>query len=566
MKKLKLAGAGIALALFAFLPLKFASAAVVTKTAWQGNMQGWLFYNDETDTVDNTLGSFVTGPTSPPLGSGSAQISVTGTQRRNLATYQFANTSLASITELKYSTYNPSTGNGEAVGSQRSGYLQFNVSFDGNDTWQRRLVYVPSANSTVTQDAWKEWDAIAGGTAQWSYSGATWPVTGEPGTTAKTWNQILVDYPSAKIRSTDAFFGVRVGEPYANGYTENIDKIVFATSANKTTFNFDNTSNDCVFVTQGKQYRLTNDCTTTATIFIPQGKTLDGKGHTITGKDPLGGHFLGAVVKNGGDKASVKNLKINANNLAVVCDADNDRLRGILFEGASGEISGVTIIAVNQGLSGCQEGNGIEVRNAPFYTPAVNSPIAHPSTKKVEIHNSKVDKFGKGGIVANGDVKADIHNNTVLTAGLSNYTAANGIQLAFGAKGNVTDNKVEGNQWCGGGDYAATAILIYGADAPTVEGNVITGNSDIGIAVEDTFGAIVKNNKISDSGTDCNVDGYDIGIENALFDREEDDGKDNKFSGNKVGGFTTQFDGVVQDRSGHGHRYHGRHHRGNCHR
>ena len=143
----------------------------------------WFWYNDETDVIDNSLGTFVVGPGTPPLGTGSAQSSVTGSQRRNLATYQFSGTPLSTITTLRFSTYNPSAGNGGSA--DRSAYLQFNVDFDGSDTWQRRLVYVPRQNGTVTQDTWKEWDAINGGAALWSYSGATWPPPGttSPGTT-----------------------------------------------------------------------------------------------------------------------------------------------------------------------------------------------------------------------------------------------------------------------------------------------------------------------------------------------------------------------------------------------
>jgi len=201
------------------------------------NPSKWLFYNDENDTINNALGSFVTGPATAPLGSGSAQISVTGTQRRNLATYQFSGTPLSSITELKYSTYNPSAGNPGS--SQRSGYLQFNVDFNGSDTWQRRLTFVPANNGTVTQNSWKEWDALNGGNALWTYSGATWPVTGESGFTPKTWNKILTDYPGVRVRVTDAQLSIRVGEPYADGYTENIDKVVFGTAAETKVFNFD---------------------------------------------------------------------------------------------------------------------------------------------------------------------------------------------------------------------------------------------------------------------------------------------------------------------------------------
>ncbi len=204
------------------------------------NPTKWLFYNDETDTVDNTLGSFVVGPDTAPLGSGSAQVSVNGSQRRNLATYQFAGTHLSEITQLKFSTYNPSFGNGGSA--TRSAYLHFNVSFDGVDSWQRRLVYVPSTNGPVVQNSWQVWDAIDNGNAKWVYSGANWPGDLTPGSNPKTWNEILAQYPNIKIRDTDSFLGLRVGEPYADGYTENIDKFVFGTNAEVKTFDFEPTA------------------------------------------------------------------------------------------------------------------------------------------------------------------------------------------------------------------------------------------------------------------------------------------------------------------------------------
>lgn len=204
----------------------------------------WFFYNDEIDAIDNTLGSFVTGPGTPPLSSaGSVNIDVTGTQRRNLSTYQFSGVPLADITELKYSTYNPSTGNGGST--DRAGYLNFNVDFDGSNTWQKRLVFVPRNNGTVLQDTWQEWNALDNGSgygsALWSYSGATWPAqnAADAGTTLKTWTEIITDYPSVRVRVTDSWFGVRVGEPYNDGYTENIDAFVFGTAAGSTTWDFE---------------------------------------------------------------------------------------------------------------------------------------------------------------------------------------------------------------------------------------------------------------------------------------------------------------------------------------
>src|SRR3712207_8069880 len=47
------------------------------------------------------------------------------------------------------------------------------------------------------------------------------------------------------------------------------------------------------------------DCMTDTSIVIPNGYTLDGGGHTITAVDPVGGHFVGGVIQNGGATANV---------------------------------------------------------------------------------------------------------------------------------------------------------------------------------------------------------------------------------------------------------------------
>lgn len=218
----------------------------------------WFFYNDENDTIDNTLGSFVMGPATAPLGTGSAQISVTGTERRNLATYGFAGTKLADIRELDFSTYNPSAGNGGS--SNRSAYLNFNVDFTGTSTtFQHRISYVPDQNGTVTQNNWKTWNAGGNGSganpgnpsALYSYSGSTWPapsagpnigVTGVSGDTLKTWAQILIDYPNIRILPSDGWLGLRVGEPYNDGYTENLDNFKIRIKDDTSIFDFEPTA------------------------------------------------------------------------------------------------------------------------------------------------------------------------------------------------------------------------------------------------------------------------------------------------------------------------------------
>lgn len=110
---------------------------------------------------------------------------------------------------------------------------------------------------------------------------------------------------------------------------------------------------------------LDTDCTTDTSIVVPNGFTLDGAGHTITAVDPSGGHFTGGVIQNGGASANVTDVHVTASGLADVCDGGAARLRGILFDTASGSITNNTVTDINQGASGCQEGNAVERATSP---------------------------------------------------------------------------------------------------------------------------------------------------------------------------------------------------------
>ncbi|MCI0559412.1 MAG: right-handed parallel beta-helix repeat-containing protein [Nitrososphaera sp.] len=290
---------------------------------------------------------------------------------------------------------------------------------------------------------------------------------------------------------------------------------------------------DCIFLddTVALIMTLTADCTTDESILVPDGYTLDGAGYMITAVDPVSGHFLGAVVRNGGMVAHVLNLAVATSALANVCDAGNDRLRGIMFEGASGTIIGNTVSDINQGASGCQEGNGIEVRNAPFDG-------THPNTQTVEIAGNLITDYQKTGIVANGDVSVNIHNNEVGSSATQADLAANSVQLGFGAEGIVLNNSISGNQWCGPSEFVATAVLVFDADNSEISRNNIRGNSDVGIY---GFGdnLEIENNRIFDDAAiaDCNAFDYDIGLGNY--------GTGNAIQNNKVRGFDTPYDLVL---------------------
>jgi hypothetical protein len=280
---------------------------------------------------------------------------------------------------------------------------------------------------------------------------------------------------------------------------------------------------------------LDADCSTSTSIVIPDGVTLDGGNHSITAVDPGVGVFLGAVLRNGGSTAHVVDVHIRTLSLANGCSASSptdNRLRGILFNGASGSITHSSVVGINKGASGCQEGNAIEVRNAPFDG-------THPNTQTVEIAHNTVDAYQKTGIVCNGDVSCSISHNDVGASATQANLAANAVQLGFGALGNISINKITGNSWCGPSDFVATAILLFDTGAgAVVESNQIGGNSDVGIYAS-SDGATISKNDVADVGADCNVNLYDIGIGDYGASYPD---PSNTLTKNKVSGFDLPYD------------------------
>lgn len=196
----------------------------------------WFFYNDTNDTImtqnqfsgTGGVNSIVAGPGS----FGAAQMTLdTGVNPRyNIATYKYKDVKLNTITSLKYQIYDVDPTNGTP-------FLNFNVDFNNSDTWQSRLVQVPTG---LVANTWTTVDAINGGTTLWTWSrfakgpddniltlgdNNTWP----DGNTNeyRTWGAIVAAFPNAETRSTDSWFGVRVGQPGPAADTGYVDWIQF---------------------------------------------------------------------------------------------------------------------------------------------------------------------------------------------------------------------------------------------------------------------------------------------------------------------------------------------------
>jgi hypothetical protein len=237
------------------------------------------------------------------------------------------------------------------------------------------------------------------------------------------------------------------------------------------------TRTPCLLSLRDRRVALAADCTTDSTLLVPNDYTFDGEGHTVTAVDPPAGRFTGAVIRNKGAMARVRNVTVTASGLKDICVSGAARLRGILLEGASGEVvdSVVRGLGKGSGTSGCQEGFGIEVRN----DDASRGPF------RVDVSRNQVSGYQKLGILVTGAVEVTIEGNTVEGGGAVSHIARNGIQVSNGAGVRLLENRVSGNAYTRA-DATGAGILVSGGSGTSlvtglvIQNNTLT-NNDIGI-------------------------------------------------------------------------------------
>lgn len=233
MKKIISAVAGV-FAVFAFAFTVYAATNVI----YPGNQQGWAFFDDN---GNGGSGSFVNGPATPPLGVGSAELSVSASnQGYALVESAFAGTKLADLTTLSYWTYqDPSNvSNATAIA------LQFNVDKDVTDTdnsWQGRIVYEPYVNNggTVPLGTWTKWDALNGGNAKWWLTKSSTVFGGNcPQSNPCTLSQLLTLYPNIGIHPTLGAVIFKAGSGWSS-FSGNVDDFTIGINGTDTTYDFE---------------------------------------------------------------------------------------------------------------------------------------------------------------------------------------------------------------------------------------------------------------------------------------------------------------------------------------
>ena len=209
------------------------------------NMQGWVFYDDQHDTLCTvtTVCQMVQGPVSPPLGTGSAELATpTASDGKALVFAGYGGTRFDSITDLHYSTYRQTSdpGNNLAIS------LQFNADYDLTDTahaYQGRVVFEPYQGNggNVPQNAWQTWDARAG--KWWGSKSSVWKsgtLVTNPCVQASpcTWTQLLTAFPNIGVHATLGALVLKAGSSWA-GFRGNVDQFAIGIGGATTVFDFE---------------------------------------------------------------------------------------------------------------------------------------------------------------------------------------------------------------------------------------------------------------------------------------------------------------------------------------
>jgi uncharacterized repeat protein (TIGR01451 family) len=228
------------------LVLVASGAHAQTTTVHPAALGAWQEQNTSCSANPNTGDTgFQLGPGTPPLGAGSAQLSV-GADGDSFNTFRYTGLNgvpLGSLTELEYSTYVQVDGSGG-----QAAYLLLNIDFDGDQTAEDNLFFEPVYQTgayggdpvpnqgTVTTGVWQTWDALVGG--WWS----ALDMSGGP--PLHTLAGYLADHPTARIVNTSGGLGgFRVASGCGAGawddFLGNFDAVRIGVSGTTNQFDFE---------------------------------------------------------------------------------------------------------------------------------------------------------------------------------------------------------------------------------------------------------------------------------------------------------------------------------------
>ncbi|MGD9403477.1 MAG: right-handed parallel beta-helix repeat-containing protein, partial [bacterium] len=175
----------------------------------------------------------------------------------------------------------------------------------------------------------------------------------------------------------------------------------------------------------------------------------------------------------------------------------NSRFCGIAFWNAGGGVADCHLTGVRDTpFSGAQHGIAIYAYNNIS------------GTYSLSITDTDLDDFQKGGMVLSGDgLTVTVDGCTVTGQGHTGVTAQNGIQIGFGAGGDVIDCSVSDIGWTGG-SWVASGILLLEGSTVDISGATTVTNSQASVIYQETQGAVTD--LTVSSGAIVSVEGVSV--------------------------------------------------------
>jgi hypothetical protein len=235
-----------------FFACAVAYAATTVKVVYPANMQDWQIAIIRPTSSPTPSVTFVNGPATPPLGTGSARLSVgaDGSSAAELDQPDYAGTLLSNLTDLRYSTYT-SNDTSPPAGNQTI-FVILRVDADGDGTADHQLLFDPEYQHGYTSavpdqgdnvlNTWQTWDARNGGWFGIDLNGN--PVFASAGAGVQPLNNYIAAHPNAKIINyPTGFGGVRVIAGFTatawDNFIGNMDALTIGVSGNVTTYDFE---------------------------------------------------------------------------------------------------------------------------------------------------------------------------------------------------------------------------------------------------------------------------------------------------------------------------------------
>lgn len=267
----------LALSLLAALPGAGAATVVVTPT----DLASWQLRHGSCGAPTTGNQTFEAGPASPPLGSGSLQISV-GSNGDSFETFRHSGlngTRLSDLTSLSYSSYTEVDGlGGQAI------YLILAVSTTGGNVVDDQLFFEPvyqsghnasiPAQGPLVATLWQSWDALRGG--WWSVNGFA---GAGPGSNVRTLADYAAAFPAASLVDGSSG-GIRLSTGCGGGawvgFVGNVDNVTLGNAVQTTTYDFEATAPPA-----------TGSTTTSASLSSTTDPGSDGSSTTSTTEVPF---------------------------------------------------------------------------------------------------------------------------------------------------------------------------------------------------------------------------------------------------------------------------------------